>query len=88
MTTSSEAYDHGTPQDRRAAKLSWLLWMAVALIGIWLGVLLISLLAPDLVTGSRQQHQPLATFMTWFEAGSAHRVLVDLSSSIARRGHC
>jgi hypothetical protein len=40
MTTASEAYDHGTPQDRRAAKLCWLLWMAVALIGIWLGVLL------------------------------------------------
>lgn len=38
MTTASEAYDHGTPQDRQAAKLSWLLWMAVALIGIWLGV--------------------------------------------------
>jgi hypothetical protein len=44
MTTASEAYDHGTPQDRCAAKLSWLLWMAVALIGIWLGVRLISLL--------------------------------------------
>jgi hypothetical protein len=34
MTTASEAYDHGTPQDRQAAKLSWLLWMAVAFIGI------------------------------------------------------
>ena len=66
MTTASEAYDHGTAQDRCAAKLSWLLWMAVALIGIWLGVRLISLLAPDLVTGSRHQHQPLAAFMTWF----------------------
>ena len=41
MTTASGAYDdHGTPQDRQAAKLFWLLWMAVALIGIWLGVLL------------------------------------------------
>jgi hypothetical protein len=29
MRTSSEAYD-GTPQYRCAAKLSWLLWMAVA----------------------------------------------------------
>jgi hypothetical protein len=36
MTTSSEAYDHGTPQVRCAAKISWLLWMAFALIGIWL----------------------------------------------------
>ena len=34
MTTASEAYDHGTPQDRQAAKPSWLLWMAVAFIGI------------------------------------------------------
>jgi hypothetical protein len=25
MTTASEAYDHGTPQDCPAAKLSWLL---------------------------------------------------------------
>jgi hypothetical protein len=34
MTTASEADDHGTPQDRQAAKLCWLLWMAVAFIGI------------------------------------------------------
>jgi hypothetical protein len=40
MTTASGAYDHGRPQDRQGAKLSWLLWMAVALIGIWPGVLL------------------------------------------------
>jgi hypothetical protein len=40
MTTPSEAYDHGTPQDRQAAKFSWLLWMVVAFIGIWLEVLL------------------------------------------------
>lgn len=39
--------------------------MAIAFGGIWAAVLAISLLAPDLVSGSEQQHLPVAAFATW-----------------------
>jgi hypothetical protein len=66
--TTSEPHDHATPQDRRAATadLSWMLWTAIGIGGIWVAVLLLSLLAPDLVSGSQQEHLPVAAFTTWF----------------------
>ena len=66
--TTSEPNDHATPQDRRAttADLSWMLWTAIGIGGIWVAVLLLSLLAPDLVSGSEQEHLPVAAFTTWF----------------------
>jgi hypothetical protein len=66
--TTSEPNDHPSPQDRRAptADLSWMLWTAVGIGGIWVAVLLLSLLAPDMVTGSQQEHLPIAAFTTWF----------------------
>jgi hypothetical protein len=66
--TTSEANDHSTPQARRAttADLSWMLWTAIGIGGIWVAVLLLSLLAPDLVSGSQQEHLPVAAFATWF----------------------
>src|SRR5215204_4251098 len=65
--TTPEPNDHAI-QDRRAATAdpSWMLWTAIGIGGIWVGVLLISLFAPDLVSGSEQQHLPLAAFTTWF----------------------
>lgn len=39
--------------------------MAIALGGIWTAVLAISLLSPDMVSGSEQQHLPMAAFTTW-----------------------
>ena len=49
---------HANPEDRQAATadLSWMLWTAVGIGGIWVAVLLLSLLAPDLVSGSEQDH--------------------------------
>jgi hypothetical protein len=66
--TTSEPNDHATPQDRRAttADLSWMLWTAIGIGGVWVAVLLLSLLAPDLVSGSEQEHLPVAAFTTWF----------------------
>jgi hypothetical protein len=68
-----------TPQDRpatTAADLSWMLWTAVGIGGIWVAVLLLSLLAPDLVSGSQQDHLPVAAFTTWFWGGIATLVLL------------
>lgn len=54
-------------QDRRleTADGSWMLWTASAIGGIWIAVVLISLLAPDMVSGSEQEHLPVAAFATW-----------------------
>lgn len=66
--TTPEPNDHATLEDRRVttADLSWMLWTAIGIGGIWIAVLLLSLLAPDLVSGSQQEHLPVAAFATWF----------------------
>lgn len=46
-----------------------MLWTAIGIGGIWVAVLIISLLAPDLVSGSEQEHLPVAAFTTWFWGG-------------------
>ncbi len=69
--TTSEPNDWAAPRDRRdvTADLSWMLWTALGIGGIWVAVLLISLFAPDLVSGSEQEHFPLAAFTAWFWGG-------------------
>jgi hypothetical protein len=54
--------------DRRSATAdgSWVVWTMAGIAGIWIAVTLISLLAPDMVTGSEQQHLPVAAFGAWF----------------------
>jgi hypothetical protein len=76
--TTPEANDRTLPADRRAetADLSWMLWTAIGIGGIWVAVLLISLLAPDLVSGSAQEHFPVAAFTTWFWGGVGTLVLL------------
>ena len=66
MTTSGRGSASSTG-DRWAgtADGSWMLWMAIGTAGIWVAVALISLLAPDMVSGSEQQHLPIAAFITW-----------------------
>jgi cobalamin synthase len=78
MMTTSQANDHTTPQARRTTTtdLSWMLWTAIGIGGIWVAVLLISLLAPDLVSGSQQEHLPVAAFTTWFWGGVGTMVLL------------
>jgi hypothetical protein len=56
--------------------MSWMLWTAIGIGGIWVAVLLISLLAPDLVSGSQQEHLPVAAFATWFWGGVGTMVLL------------
>ena len=59
--------DQDSPRQRQleTADLSWMLWTAIGILGIWVAVLLISFLAPDMVSGSEQQHLPVAAFATW-----------------------
>lgn len=59
------------PENRPAvdADLSWMLWTAIGIGGIWAAVLLHSVFAPDLVSGSEQDHLPVAAFTTWFWGG-------------------
>lgn len=60
-----------TVTDRRRATAdgSWMLWTAIGICGIWIAVILISVFAPDLVSGSEQEHLPVAAFTTWFWGG-------------------
>ena len=76
--TDSEPNDHATSQDRRASRadLSWMLWTAIGIGGIWVAVLLISLFAPDLVSGSQQEHLPVAAFTTWLWGAIGTMVLL------------
>jgi hypothetical protein len=64
---------------------SWMLWTAIGIGGIWVAVLLISLLAPDLVSGSEQQHLPVAAFTSWFWGGIGTLVLLWAMGRL--RGH-
>lgn len=71
--------------DRRPtviANPSWMLWTGTGIGGVWLAVLLISLLAPDLVSGSEQDHLPVAAFTTWFWGVVATMVLLGASSRL------
>jgi hypothetical protein len=75
MTTSepndSEPNDGTFAADHRPATpgLVWMLWTGLGIGGIWVAVLLNSLLAPDLVSGSEQEHLPVAAFTTWVWGG-------------------
>jgi hypothetical protein len=76
--TTSQANHHPIPQERRTTTtdLSWMLWTAIGIGGIWIAMLLISLLAPDMVSGSQQEHLPVAAFTTWFWGGVGTMVLL------------
>jgi hypothetical protein len=45
---------------------SWMAWTAAGIAGIWVAVALISILAPDMVTGSEHQRLPVAALGSWF----------------------
>jgi hypothetical protein len=45
---------------------SWVAWTLAGIAAIWVAVTLISVFAPDMVTGSEQQHLPVGAFGAWF----------------------
>jgi hypothetical protein len=69
--TMSTSGDGSSAPDRRAATAdgSWMLWTAIGVGGIWVAVVIISVFAPDLVSGSEQEHLPIAAITTWFWGG-------------------
>jgi hypothetical protein len=54
-----------------------LIWLAVALGGVWLSVALISIFAPDFVSGSEQEHIPIAALITWVPGLFATRSVLN-----------
>lgn len=42
-----------------------MVWTLIGVGAIWVGVIVISIVAPDLVSGSQQEHLPLVAFLTW-----------------------
>jgi hypothetical protein len=44
---------------------TWMACSAAGIVAIWVAVALISVLAPDMVTGSEQQHMPIAAATSW-----------------------
>ncbi|MFC7272990.1 hypothetical protein ACFQS1_03260 [Paractinoplanes rhizophilus] len=47
------------------ADVSWMSWTAAGLAGIVGAAILISVFAPDMITGSQQEHLAVAAFGTW-----------------------
>lgn len=60
--------------------------MGIAVAGIWTSVLAISLLAPDMVSGSEQQHMPVAAFGTWLWGIVATWAVLGAWGSLRRSG--
>ena len=69
-------------RDRRAVDHSWMTWTSGALVSIWVSVLVISIFAPDLVSGSQQEHLPLAAFTTWLWGSGATAVVLWTMSKL------
>jgi hypothetical protein len=53
-------------------------WLVGTLIVIWIVVVLTSLFAPDLVTGSEQAHTPIAAIITWICGLAATRSVIKI----------
>jgi hypothetical protein len=64
-------------------------WTVVGVVVIWAAVALISLFAPDMVTGSEQEHLPVAAFATWISGvvgtGAFFWMMGKLRGSVTRR---
>ena len=54
-----------------------LVWTTAGVGSIWLAVTMVSIFAPDMVTGSQQEHIPVAAFLTWISGAVATRALLN-----------
>src|SRR6478735_8946074 len=66
-----------------AEKRNWVAaWTGLAIAAIWIAVTLISVYAPDLVTGTTHDHVPLAAILAWIWGVLASR---NVAVAILRR---
>jgi hypothetical protein len=56
------------------------LWTGVALVGIWLTVVFASIFSPDLVTGSEQEHIPIAAVTQWLWGATSSGFVLMVSA--------
>jgi hypothetical protein len=68
---------------------SWMAWTATGIAGIWIAVAMISVFAPDLVSGSEHQHLPVAALGSWLwglvATGAFLHAMGRLRGAAARR---
>ncbi len=82
-TATSPRQMPAAPVHRVWMTLPWL--AAAALAVIWAAVIVISVFSPDLVSGTQQEHTPLAGILTWIWGLIASRTLITMLA--AQRGH-
>lgn len=68
---------------------SWMAWTVAGVAVIWVAVALISVFSPDMVSGSEQEHLPVAAFATWISGvigtGAFLWMMGKLRGSVTRR---
>jgi hypothetical protein len=64
------------PTERSTAGGERLLFAAVSVGAIWISVLLASLFSKDMITGSQQEHLPIAALLDWLWAAAATGALL------------
>ena len=79
----------GRDRGRATADGSWMAWTAAGVAVIWVAVALISVFSPDMVSGSEQEHLPVAAFATWISGvvgtGAFFWMMGKLRGSVTRR---
>ena len=58
---------------------------ALGVSAIWAGVVVTSVFSPDMVTGSEQNHTPIAAILTWAWGILASRTLITTLADAGRR---
>jgi hypothetical protein len=74
-------------QDRRQDTIDELGSMGIAVGAVWAAVVAISVLAPDMVSGSEQQHMPVAAFGTWLWGIVATYAVLGSWAALRRSPH-
>jgi len=68
---------------------SWMAWTVAGVAVIWVAVALISAFSPDMVSGSEQEHLPVAAFATWISGvvgtGAFFWMMGKLRGRVTRR---
>jgi FtsH-binding integral membrane protein len=76
--TENDAGSSPTPatRDVESADRTWKLCTLAMLVVIWVAVVVVSVFAPDLVSGSEQERLPIAAFTTWLWGAIATAVVL------------